>query len=199
MKAAAPRRPYAMRARAAAAERLSEQIIDAAYELWLERSYDEITLQEIADRAGVSLSSVMRRFGSKEGVVEAIIATDRMGEMTLRDSVATGDVDAAIAVLVEGYERVGDAVLRNIALEERLPTVAEWVELGREYHRKWVGRVFGEWLPAPGDPDHRRRRAQLIVATDLYTWKILRRDQRLSRKDTLRAMRDLVDRLIEED
>jgi AcrR family transcriptional regulator len=199
MKTVAARRPYAMRARAEAAERLSEQIIDAAYELWVERSYDEITLQEIADRARVSLSSVMRRFGSKEGVLEAIISTDRMGEGPLRASVAAGDVEAAIAALIDGYERIGDAVMRNIALEERLPAVADWVDLGRRFHRKWVGRVFAEWLPAPGTADYRRRRAQFIVATDLYTWKILRRDQGLSKQETALAMRDLVDRLIKED
>jgi AcrR family transcriptional regulator len=97
-----------MRSRAEAAERLSEQIIDAAYELWLERSYDEITLQEVAERAGASLSSVMRRFGSKEGIVEAIISTDRMGEATLREGVEAGDVDGALAALHAGGVRLAE-------------------------------------------------------------------------------------------
>ncbi|HEX8120542.1 MAG TPA: helix-turn-helix domain-containing protein [Solirubrobacteraceae bacterium] len=188
-----------MRARAQAAERLSEQIVDATFELWLERAYDEITLQLIAERAGVSLSTVLRRFGSKEGVVEAIIATDRYGELDTRASVAAGDADAAVRVLVDGYERAGDAVLRNLALEERIDAVASWVELGRARHREWIERVFTPWLPSRKGPEYRRRRAQLIVATDLYTWKILRRDQGLSRQETERAMRDLVARLIEED
>src|SRR4051794_41569890 len=91
MKAETSRRPYAMRARAEAAERLSEQIIDAAYELWLERAYDEITLQQIADRAGVSVSSVMRRFGAKEGVGESIITTHRLGEKPPRDNRTAGE------------------------------------------------------------------------------------------------------------
>jgi AcrR family transcriptional regulator len=192
-------RRYSMRARADAAQRLSEQILDATLELWLERSYDEITLQQIAERAGASLSTVLRRFGSKEGVVEAIIATDRYGEMQARAAVAAGDVDAAVRAIVEGYERAGDAVLRNLALEHRMPAVAEWVELGRRRHREWIERVFAAWLPARRDRDYRRLRSQLIVATDLYTWKILRRDQGLSRQETERAMRELVGRLIEEE
>ena len=194
----AERRTYRMRARAEAAERLSADIVDAAFELWLEKPYDEITLQEVADRSEVSLSTVMRRFGSKEGLLETIVKTDKLGEVALRDSVAAGDVDAALRILSDGYERLGDAVMRNIALEERFPAVAEWVELGREYHREWIGRVFAQWLPASGHRDYRRRRAQFIVATDLYTWKILRRDQGLSKPETRRAMRELVDRLIEE-
>src|SRR3954469_7225281 len=204
-------RPYRMRARAEAAERLSADIVDAAFELWLEKPYDEITLQEVADRSEVSLSTVMRRFGSKEGLLETIVKTDKLGEVALRDSVAAGDGDAALRILSDGYERLGDAVMRNIALEERFPAVAEWVELGRKYNREWIGRrvgrkyhregigrVFAQWLPASGHRDYRRRRAQFIVATDLYTWKILRRDQGLSKPETRRAMRELVDRLIEE-
>src|SRR4051794_13265192 len=199
MKEATARRPYRMRARSKAAERLSSEILDAAFELWLERSYDEITLQQVADRAAVSLSTVMRRFGSKEGLLETIISTDRLGEVPLREGVASGDVDAALEGLTDGYERAGDAIMRNIALEERLPVVQRWVDQGREYHRRWVGRVFAPWLPGPDQPDYRRRRAQLIVATDLYTWKILRRDQGLSKQETRRAMRELVDRLIEKE
>src|SRR3954468_1168649 len=114
MKEATARRPYRMRARTEAAERLSSEILDAAFELWLERSYDEITLQEVADRAGVSLSTVMRRFGSKEGLLGTIVKTDRLGEVALRESVEAGDVDAAVRTLCEGYERLGDAVMRNL-------------------------------------------------------------------------------------
>jgi len=195
----AERRPYRMGARAEAAERLSANMVDAAFTLWLEKPYDEITLQEVADRAGVSLSTVMRRFGSKEGLLGTIVKTDKLGEGALRDSVEAGDVDAALRILSDGYERIGDAVMRNISLEERFPAVAEWVEIGRKYHRDWIGRVFAQWLPKPGHPDYRRRRAQFIVATDLYTWKILRRDQGLGKQETRRAMRELVDRLIKED
>src|SRR4051794_8983708 len=105
------KRPYTMRARAAAAERLSRQMVDAAFELWLERSYDEITLQQVADRAGVSLSTVLRRFRSKEGLIEAIISTDRLGELETRSRVEAGDVDGAMREIVAAYERLGDAVI----------------------------------------------------------------------------------------
>ncbi len=197
MKAATSKRPYTMRARAEAAQRLSEQLTDAAFQLWLERSYDEITLQQVADRAGVSLSTVVRRFGSKERMLEAIIAAFGADEMALRDSIAPGDVDAAVRELVAAYERGGDAVIRNLALEDRIPVVAQWVETGRRRHRAWIARVFAEWLPPRGSREYRRRRSQLIVATDLYTWKILRRDQGLSRQETEAAIREMIDALIQ--
>jgi AcrR family transcriptional regulator len=197
MNVATRKRPYTMRARAEAAQRLSERLTEAAVELWLERSYDEITLQQVADRAGVSLSTVVRRFGSKEQMLEAIVAAFGTQEVALRGSVATGDVEAAVHELVAAYERGGDAVIRNIALEERIPAVAAWVERGRRRHREWVARVFAEWLPARDHRDYRRRRSQFVVATDLYTWKILRRDQGLSRRHTEAAMRELIEALVQ--
>jgi AcrR family transcriptional regulator len=187
-----------MRARAEAAERVSEQLLDAAHEVLLARSYDELTLQEVADRAGTSLSTLLRRFGSKEGLLATLSRSGRLG--AARRRVADGDVEAAVRAVVDDYERDGDAVLRSMALEDRLPAIAEWVELGRRGQRAWISRVFAEWLPAEASGrEARRKRAQLSVALDLYTWKILRRDQGLSKQETVRAMTDLVDRLIKED
>lgn len=192
------KRRYAMRARAEAAERVSEQLLDAAHEVLLARSYDELTLQEVADRAGTSLSTLLRRFGSKEGLLATLSRSGRLG--AARRRVADGDVEAAVRAVVDDYERDGDAVLRSMALEDRLPAIAEWVELGRRGQRAWISRVFAEWLPAEASGrEARRKRAQLSVALDLYTWKILRRDQGLSKQETVRAMTDLVDRLIKED
>src|SRR4051812_39866010 len=87
------KRRYAMRARAEAAERVSEQLLDAAHEVLLARSYDELTLQEVADRAGTSLSTLLRRFGSKEGLLATLSRSGRLG--AARRPGAAGDVAAA--------------------------------------------------------------------------------------------------------
>jgi hypothetical protein len=93
----------------------------------------------------------------------------------LRDSLATGDLDGAIAMIVEFYDSDGNGILRFLSLEERFPAVAEVVETGRVMHRAWVERVFAPMLPEA--PDARRTAvALLVVATDVYTWKLLRRD-----------------------
>ena len=64
-------RPYTMRARAAAAERTAERIAIAAFDLWRDVGLDEMTLQQVAERAGVTVQTVLRRFGSKDGVIQA--------------------------------------------------------------------------------------------------------------------------------
>lgn len=192
-------RPYRMRARAEAAERRAQRVMDAAIELWRERWYDEITLEDIAERSGISLSTIMRRFGSKDGLVSAVIATDRTGSTAGRDRVATGDVDGAVRALVDDYERVGDAVIRNLALEQRVAAIGQAVKRGRAAQRAFIARVFAPWLPAEKGSAYDRRLAQFIVAGDVYTWKLFRRDHGLSKANTIYAMQDVFARLMRED
>jgi AcrR family transcriptional regulator len=165
-----------MRARAEAAAQTGRAILAAASALWRERALDEVTLQEIAECAGVSVQTVIRRFGSKEGVIEACIETDAAGVRAERDSATVGDVDAALDVLLGHYEHDGDAVLRTLALEEKLAAARAIVTAGRAEHRQWCARVFAPFLPAPETDAYPGRLDAFVVATDVYVWKLLRRD-----------------------
>ncbi len=183
-----------MRARADSAEQTAERVMDAAIALWRIEPYDRMTLREIADRAGVSLSTVMRRFGSKDGLAEAVLRSDRVGTQSHRDAVGEGDVAGAVRMIVSEYEVYGDAVLRMIGLEERIDVVRQVVAAGRVAHEEWVERVFGALLePAPG---RRLQVLQLVTATDVYTWKLLRRDRQLSTDEVVAVMEDLCRRVV---
>jgi AcrR family transcriptional regulator len=67
------RRQYRQVARAQAATETARKAIDAFTVSAGERWFDDITLQEVATRAGVTVRSVIRRFGSKEGLVKAMV------------------------------------------------------------------------------------------------------------------------------
>jgi hypothetical protein len=45
-------------------------------------------------------------------------------------------------------------------------------------------------------PDRELRLAQLVAICDVYTWKLLRRDQRLSRERTGRALVEMINGLV---
>jgi AcrR family transcriptional regulator len=191
MKMNNPTRSYRQTARADAAAETERRILNAVGELIRERWYDEMSLQDIAAHAGVTARTVQRRFGSKDGVIREFFVWAARENTALRDSVAIGDLDGAITMIVGSYESDGDAILRFLSLEERFPAVAEVVETGRRMHRAWVERVFAPMLPEA--PDARRTAvALLVVATDVYTWKLLRRDAGLSRAAVMKAMRELV-------
>ena len=107
--------------------------------------------------------------------------------MSLRYTPKAGDIPALVGAVVDDYETTGDAVVRLLALEEKVPSLRAAREGSREPLHEWVGAMFGapELLP------------ELIVATDVYTWKLLRRDQGLSRDETVAAMLQIVQALLE--
>ncbi len=196
MKQDPARRPYRMTARADSAARTADDILAAAVGLWRERTLDEVTLKSIADRAGVSVQTVIRRFGSRDGVFAACVEGDPAGILAVRDQAPVGDVAGALRVLLGHYERDGDAVLRTLMLEDKLEAARAIAERGRAAHRDWCARVFAPYLPPPDDAGYGTRLDAYVAATDLSLWKLLRRDLGRSAIDAERALRALLDGLV---
>jgi AcrR family transcriptional regulator len=185
-------RTYRMSVRAAAAEATRERIVDVAHAHFTERYFDEVTLRGIAADAGVALQTVRNHFSSKDELFMAAVRRIQESIDSARFSVAPGDVAAAISVLVDDYERNGDANLRLLAVEDRVPIVQPVMAEGRDGHQAWVEHVFADALAGLRGKARTRRRAQLVVATDVYAWKLLRRDKGLDVGETKKAMRELV-------
>ena len=180
-------RAYSMELRAAAAEATRERILATAADAFLEHWYDDVTIASVAKRAGVSGQTVINHFGGKEPLAAA--AYDRLGEQVVarRYAPEAGDIPALVAALLEDYETTGDSIVRLLALEEKVPSLQPLLAHGRASHREWVETMFGAPDLTP----------ELVVATDVYTWKLLRRDQGLSRKDTLASILKIVEALLE--
>jgi AcrR family transcriptional regulator len=144
-----------------------------------DRWFDEITLDEVARAAGVTVQTVIRRYGGKQGLLEA--ATDWLArDIGTRRASPPDDVPAALDALVRDYEVIGDFLLRLLAQEERHPALKQLLDFGRAGHRNWVAVTFRQMLEGLSPAARRSRLALLIVATDVYTWKLLRRDQGFS-------------------
>src|SRR5437868_3772044 len=109
-----------------------------------------------------------------------------------RTGVVVGNFRAGSRALYDDYERDGEAVLRLMAQEERIPAVRQMIDSGRAYHRNWVGRVFAPFFDGLGPAARERRHVQLIVATDLLVWKLLRRDIGLARGKAERIVAEMV-------
>lgn len=192
MKAApAPRRAYSQVARAIAAEDTAKRIIEAFLDLLMNEWFDDITLDRVAVQAGVAVPTVVRRFGGKDGLLAAVVPvlSAQVGE---RRAGPPGDIDAAIDRLIADYERVGDGVIRVLALEPRFPAVEPLTSLGRKQHRLWVSTAFAQSLSPLSGADYERALDGLVVATDVYTWKLLRRDMRRTLKDTAKTIKGLI-------
>src|SRR5262249_54034240 len=172
-----------MRARAEGMVETRERILRAMLKLAFEQAYEDITLASIAGEARVSHQTVLNHFDSKEGVAAAAAEILRRETAAARDRAKPGDVASAVGVLVGEYERFGDANVRWALTAERLGSLAPLLERARADHQVWLQRIFADALPADAE-----RRARVIdglhVATDVYTWKLLRRDLKRSRTET---------------
>ena len=184
-----------MRARAAGVEKTRRRILDATFALSTERLFTDISLDAVARSAEVSVQTVLRQFGSRAGLIEATAEhAERL--VTEERQAPPGDVPGAVRVLVDHYELRGDGTVLMLAQETTDATVATVVEKGRGYHRSWVEDVFAPLLS--GWPEESRVAAidLLVVATDVYTWKLLRRDRGLSRAATEERITQLTEAVL---
>ena len=181
-----------MSARAVAMAATRERIVEAAEQAFRANWYDDVTMRGVASAAGIALQTVVNHFGTKEALFAAASERTVARIERARWGVEPGDVGEALATLVADYERNGDMILRTLAVEERVPVVRPMLALGRQGHQDWVEHVFGAALEGLNGQERKRRLAQLVVVTDVYTWKLLRQDKGLSRSQTITAMRELV-------
>jgi AcrR family transcriptional regulator len=189
-------RTYTMTARARAVEETRGRIIDACVALHGERPVTEIGLDDIAVRAGVSVQTVLRHFGSRAGLEEASFERAQQAVADERRT-PVGDVAAAVHVIVDHYERRGDMALLMLAQETHQDLMARITERGKAMHRVWVSEVFAPFLARADDAAEAEELTDLlVVATDVYAWKLLRRDRGLSRERTERRLRRLVDAVL---
>jgi len=188
-----PTRVYRQTARAAAAEQLRQRVAAAFHALLSSRWVDEITLDDVAVSAGTTRQTVIRLFGGKEGLVEAVAAIiEAQSEPRLRLA-DDASKQAALRALITHYELVGDLVIRLLAQEDRHPALRPILERGRRVHREWVAKWFGAGLKKGAERE--RQITRLVVATDIYTWKLLRRDFGQSEKEVTVVMAGLLQQL----
>lgn len=170
-------RKYDMGARQQAKCATRESIVAATIEcIMTERSF-AVTLPAIAERAGVTVKTVLRHFGSRDALIEAAW-TQAYDEVMAERRPPSGDPDTALKVLIDHYERRGPVVLAMLS-EETDPRALRLTAAGKLAHREWVEEVFAARLPQQSDARSRLIDV-LVVATDVYAWKLLRLDRGLS-------------------
>ncbi|MCL4879284.1 MAG: TetR/AcrR family transcriptional regulator [Anaerolineae bacterium] len=190
------KRHYRGTVQAEVAELTRQRLFDAAIALYLEFPLDQITLNQVAERAGVTVQTILRHFKTKDGLFYA--AGKQLAEkiMQQRDEAPVGDIQGALRNLIEHYEAVGQIPLRSLALEGRSTEIDGYVKEGRDYHRAWVERVFAPFIGRVGEMDRERFVAQLVTLCDVYTWKLLRLDAGLTREQTELAMNEMLTALL---
>ena len=197
--AAKGKRQYRMGVRAQRSEATAVRILSAALERFLTQPYDAVTMAGVAEAAAVTVPTLMAHFGRKDELFVAA-GQHRFEQITgSRDEAPAGDHEKAVRNLLDSYESDGDGVLHLLAEENRFPAVRAMTDKGRAYHHSWVERVFAPSLEPLEGAAREMLVVQLIVATDLFAWKLMRRDMKLSRRQAEAAILKMVNALTGDD
>jgi AcrR family transcriptional regulator len=169
--------------------------IIAATELLLaNNSLDQVSLIAIAKEAGTTVQTVLRHMGSREGCLKAVVevVTARVEEQ--RGTTENENIEAAISDLCDHYESEGKLILNFLAQERRGNSfISGLMQGGRKYHRDWVKRCFANYLPEHSDATI----DALVVATDIYAWKLLRLDYGRNRNLAKEIITSIVMKILE--
>lgn len=162
--------------RAKQVARNDKNIIDAMADLWLEVPLSELTLDKVAEKSGVTVRTILRKYGTKEGLLNACIENigDRFTQMRMQ--VIPGDLPGIVDALLEEYERMGEALIRTLTVEYEFPSTFEMLKKARKVHRGWCVLVFDPFLPSESSERYEIKLSAFIAGTEFYLWKLLRRD-----------------------
>ncbi len=187
-------RKYEMTNRSKQTAETTATIIAATEVLLARQPIDQVSLNVIAKEAGTTVQTVLRHMGSREGCLQAVVEGVSARVKKQRSQSPTGNIKAAISDLIDHYEAEGRLIL-NFLAQERPDNafVAELMQQGRDYHRDWVARCFGANVPKTDQATI----DALVVATDIYAWKLLRLDWRRSRNVTRDIITNMVTKLLE--
>ena len=131
------------------------RLVGAALDLFNERGYDETTVAQIAERAGLTKSTFFRHFPDKRDVLAA--GQDAMAQL-LRDGIAAAPADATpLAAVCSGLMSVSVAftsITRELAPKLKA-AIAASAELQQRNALKQIGlaAAMAEALQARGVPD----------------------------------------------
>ncbi|MGP4689383.1 TetR family transcriptional regulator [Agrobacterium pusense] len=183
------RRCWMRRTKEQAAE-TRQQILRAAEALFLERGYENVSLDEIASTAGASRGALHWHFKNKHGLLHALSEEAQLPLRELADCLADGGVAAPVEILADmicsmfsdlhNDERRRGLIRVMMHLDISLPAKGEEKRQSTEIHGI-LTRIFAEMnrsqkLPAPWTP---RTAASALNATMLgllEEWALERSD-----------------------
>lgn len=127
------------------------RLADAAFALFDERGYEQTTVDDIAERAGVGRTTFFRHYRSKEAVIfpdhDRLLAVIKDRLATSSHSTALVAVSDAVRLVLLHYIEEGDLARRRYALtstvaalrDREIASVARYQRLFREFIADWMG------------------------------------------------------------
>jgi AcrR family transcriptional regulator len=128
-----------------------ERLAQAAFALFDERGYEQTTVDDVAERAGVGRTTFFRHYRSKEEVIfpdhDRLLAAIRQRLARSTHATALAAVSDAVRLVLLHYLDEGELARRRYALTSKVPalrdreivSVAHYQRLFREFIAGWMG------------------------------------------------------------
>jgi AcrR family transcriptional regulator len=151
-----------------------DRIRAAALELFLERGFDAVTVEEIADRAAVSPSTLFRYFPTKE---DLLVGGDARRLDVLRDAFADrpagepvlASVRGALMALAQEFQADGPDMVRRYSVIRETPSLtARILEQQAAREDALAAAIAQRMQPEPGA----ELRARVLAATGLSIMRV---------------------------
>jgi AcrR family transcriptional regulator len=143
-----------------------ERLAEAAFALFDERGYEQTTIDDITERAGLGRTTFFRHYRSKDDVI--FPDHDRMLEQIderLRTSghgTAVAAVTDAVRLVLLHYLEEGDLARRRYALTSSVPALRDREIASVARYQRLFREFIAGWMASTAEPDPLR--AELMAA-----------------------------------
>ena len=133
-----------------------DRLAQAAFALFDERGYEQTTIDDITERAGLGRATFFRHYRSKEDVIfpdhDLLLAQVRDRLRTSSHGTALAAVSDAVRLVLLHYLHEGDLARRRYALTSRVPALRDREIASVARYQRLFREFIAEWMADPGRP-----------------------------------------------
>jgi AcrR family transcriptional regulator len=143
-----------------------DRLAEAAFALFAERGYEQTSIDDITERAGLGRTTFFRHYRSKEDVIfpDHDLLLAQIGERlrTSSDATALLAVSDAVRLVLKHYVEEGDLARRRYALTSGVPALRDREIASVARYQRLFREFIAEWMGDPAEPAPLR--AELMAA-----------------------------------
>ncbi|GAB3163990.1 TetR family transcriptional regulator [Amycolatopsis stemonae] len=141
-----------------------DRLVEAAFALFAERGYDQTTIEDITERAGVGRTTFFRAFRTKEDVIfpdhEVLLQAVEARLAGSTDRTALIAVAEGARLVLRHYLAEGERAVTRYRLTRSVPALRDREIAGVQQYHRLFGRFLHRWM---GGGEETALRAELMA------------------------------------
>jgi AcrR family transcriptional regulator len=143
-----------------------DRLAEAAFDLFNEHGYEQTTVDDIAERAGLGRATFFRHYRSKEDVIfpdhDRLLGQVRDRLRSTGHDTALAAVSDAVRLVLLHYLDEGDLARRRYALTSTVPALRDREIVSVARYQRLFREYIAEWMAGQGESD--ALQAELMAA-----------------------------------